>query len=382
MKRDCCELILNHACDLRCSFCSQADFDTAASMPAAEAARHILAARRAGFTRLGFSGGEATLRRDLPALVRAARTAGFKAVRLQTNGTRLADPAAAARLARAGLTVCKFTFAGDTAALHDGLAGRRGAFAKSLAGLANMLRLKLSVGVNLLVTEKNYRRLPEMLRFFMDRGVASFVLIYPNYCGAMARPGAPKVSLPRAAPYIAAALRGAERAGLGSEVKALNVPPCLLPGFEARAAGLYRFNTVVVSASGESRDLDLCVAADKTQGPPCARCFYRRRCRGLDRGYLRLFGWRGVRPVAGRPAPRRAEAGPLLTNNERCFLELLRAGRWLSTARVLKAARGVPLCYDCSDGHSVTAAGALLLKKGLIERSFRGGSYYWRLRRA
>ena len=137
--------------------------------------------------------------------------------------------------------------------MHDRLAGRRGAFKKSLAGLENMLKLKAAVGVNLLITKANYRRLPETLKFFMDRGAANFVLIYPIHTGAMARAAALRVSLPAAAPFIAKALQLASDSGLGREVKALNVPPCVLPGFEARASALYRFNTVVVAADGTAR---------------------------------------------------------------------------------------------------------------------------------
>ena len=90
-KRDCCEIILNHACDLGCAFCSQADFSPSSLMTPGEAVGHIYRAKKEGFTRLGFSGGEALLRRDLPQLVKAARRVGFKAVRLQTNGLRLAS---------------------------------------------------------------------------------------------------------------------------------------------------------------------------------------------------------------------------------------------------------------------------------------------------
>lgn len=378
-KRDCCEIILNHACDLGCAFCSQADFAPSSLMPAAEAVRHIYAARRAGFKRLGFSGGEALLRRDLPQLVKAARRIGFAAVRLQTNGLRLSLKATAERLIKAGLTVCKFTFTSHLPSVHDRLAGRAGAFKKSLAGLSNMLRLKAAVGVNLLITKANYRALPEILRFFMDRGVSDFVLIYPIHTGGLAGSAALRVSLPAAAPFIVKALRLASDSGLGREVKALNVPPCLLPGFEARAAGLYRFNTVVVAADGQARDLDSSVAAARRQGPPCARCFFKKACRGIDNNYLKIFGWNGISPVKSKPAAARLKSGPFFTNNEKCFLELLRGGKPRSTAEILRAARGVPLCYDCSDGANVMITGALLVKKGLIKRAFRGGIYFWSL---
>lgn len=381
-KRDCCEIILNHACDLGCAFCSQADFAPASLMPAAEVVRHIYAARRAGFKRLGFSGGEALLRRDLPQLVKAARRLGFAAVRLQTNGLRLASPAAAERLVKAGLTVCKFTFASHLPSVHDRLAGRRGAFKKSLAGLRNMLKLRAAVGVNLLITRANYRGLPETLKFFMERGVANFVLIYPIHTGAMARAAALRISLPAAAPFITKALRLASDSGLGREVKALNVPPCLLPGFEARASALYRFNTVVVAADGNTRDLDSAVARARRQGPPCARCFFKKKCRGVDANYLGLFGWKGISPVKAKPAPAPAKAGSYRTNNEKCFLEILKDGKPHSTAAVLKGAGGVPLCYDCSDGAIVMVTGAALLKAGLVTRALRGGIYFWSAKNA
>lgn len=382
-KRDCCEIILNHACDLGCVFCSQADFEPSSFMPAAEAVRHIYAAKKAGFRRLGFSGGEALLRPDLPQLVHAARRLGFAAVRLQTNGLRLSTPAAAEELVKAGLTVCKFTFASRFPAAHDRLVGRRGAFLKSLAGLENMLKLKAAVGVNLLVNKANYRDLPGALKFFMDKGVSNFVLIYPLHTGAMARSAEARISLPSAAPFIVEALRLASASGLGREVKALNVPPCLLPGFESRASGLYRFNTVVVAADGEKRDLDAAAAAARRRGPPCARCYFGNRCRGVDRNYLALFGWKGLSPVKGRPAPARAEAaGRFFTNNEKCFLELLRDGKPRGTAQILKAARGVPLCYDCTDGANVLLTGGSLVKKGLVKRSFRNGKYIWSINNA
>ena len=381
-KRDCCEIILNHACDLGCAFCSQADFSPSSLMTPGEAVGHIYRAKKEGFTRLGFSGGEALLRRDLPQLVKAARRVGFKAVRLQTNGLRLASLPAAEKLVRAGLTVCKFTFAGHLPAVHDRLVGKPGAFKKSLAGLSNMLGLKAAVGVNLLITKANYRTLPETLKFFMEKGVSNFVLIYPIYTGAMARSAALRVSLPAAAPFIVKALRLAAESGLGREVKALNVPPCPLPGFENRAAGLYRFNTVVVAADGEARDLDSSVAAARRQGPPCAACFFRKACRGIDHNYLEIFGWKGISPVRRKPAAEKLKTGPFFTNNEKCFLELLKGGKPRSTAEILRAAKSVPLCYDCADGANVMVTGALLVKKGLIKRTFQGGIYFWSLNHA
>ncbi|MCM2267010.1 MAG: radical SAM protein [Elusimicrobiales bacterium] len=380
--KDCYELILNQNCDLRCSFCSQADFDPAARCAPAAAVRRIYTAKKLGYTRLGFSGGEALLCADLPRLAAAAKKVGFRAVRLQTNGMRLASRALCEKLAAAGLTVCKFTFLGSEPKVHDALTGVKGSFRRSLAGLDNMLDLKLAVGVNLLLTRSNYRRLPEALKFFMDRGVTDFVLIYPIYVGAMrANYRRTGVALPEAAPAVVRALDLAQAAGLADGVKALNVPPCLLPGHENKAVDLYKFNTVVAAPDGRTWDIDKNVAGAKRHGPPCARCLLKPRCKGVDHNYLDLFGWAGISPVLKltKKRPLSPVAG-YLNAMEKCFMEALKLENGISTARLLELARGLPLCHDCRDGAGVMTTGAALEKKGLVKKEFKGGRYLWRRR--
>jgi cyclic pyranopterin phosphate synthase len=381
MPKDCCEIILNHNCDLACRFCSQGDFDPSERAGLRHVLSHIHRAKKEGYRRLGFSGGEALLRRDLPQLVAAARRAGFTAVRLQTNGMKLADAALCRRLAGAGLTVCKFTFPAASAAAHDALTGVPGSFERSLKGLDNMLALKLAVGVNLLVTGNSLRGMKKAVKFFMDRGVTDIVIIYPLYVGSMARnAGELGVALPAAAAPVAAALDFAKAAGMGRGVKALNMPPCALPGHEEAAASLYRFNTVVVPAEGPARDLDAETARLRTRGPACRGCYYEASCPGVDRRYLEIFGWAGIKPVTGKPAARRLKpVRGYLSGLEKCFLETLRGGP-LPTSAVTAAAAGLPLCRGCRDASNLLSAGDSLLGKGLVARALKGGRYFWRLK--
>ena len=236
-----------------------------------------------------------------------------------------------------------------------------------------MLELNLSVGVNLLVTKQNYKRLKNILRFFMDRGVSEFVLIYPIYVGNMRRNWrALGVSMPGASRYMTEALDLALAAGLGKGVKALNMPPCLLPGHETRAVELYKFYTMVASPLGRSWDLDTNIAGAKERGPVCAACLFRTRCPGVDHNYLELFGWKGFKPVTG-PAKQKAvrpEPG-YLNSLEKCFIETLNKEDGIPTARVLALARSLPLCRDCRDGSSVLSTGETLVKKGRIKRNFK-----------
>ncbi len=123
----CCVLLeVTARCDLRCRFCFARGGEGEAEPPLEElkaAVEEI--ARRCGGVLLQLSGGEPTLRDDLPELVRFAKQAGCAYVQLNTNGLRLArDPAYAAALAEAGLDIVFLQFDGTRDEIYRQLRGR------------------------------------------------------------------------------------------------------------------------------------------------------------------------------------------------------------------------------------------------------------------
>ena len=82
--------------------------------------------RQCGDPLLQLSGGEPTLRDDLPELVRFAKEAGCSYVQVNTNGIRLAeDPAYVQRLKEAGLDIVFLQFDGTREEIYEKLRGRR-----------------------------------------------------------------------------------------------------------------------------------------------------------------------------------------------------------------------------------------------------------------
>lgn len=388
MKREasgkCYELILNYNCNARCRFCSQGNFDKSLNAPFAAVARNIYSAYKAGYRRLGLTGGEPLIRPDILKVIALGKSVGFRFIRAQTNGIKLTDQAFCRALVKAGLTFCKFSFTTDKAADHDKLVGVPGALAKALRGLEHLRRLKIRLGTNILVNRLNYKRLPDIIRFYLGRGITNFVIIYPVYNGAMAE-NAKKlgVSLADCEPYFGQAVEVMEAAGLPGEILFLNTPPCFLKGREELAIGLDLFNTLVTDPLGARTDLDANAAAAKVKGPPCRRCALKGRCRGADGQYIANFGWAGFRPVlAPRAAAAAAPSGELyFSDNEKCLVEILRQKSAASTRAVLAASKKIVLCRDCSDGNAVMTAAASLAAKGVVKSSFAGGVYRWSLAR-
>jgi len=378
----CYELILNYNCNARCRFCSQGDFDKSLNAPFGDIARNIYSAYRDGYRRLGLTGGEPLIRPDILKVIALGKSVGFRFIRVQTNGIALAEPAFCRALARAGLTFCKFSFTTDRAAEHDRLVGVPGALNKALAGLENLRKLKLRLGTNILVNRRNYARLPEIVKFYLGRGITNFVVIYPVYIGAMAdNCKTLGVRLSDCEPYFAEAVRVMEAAGLPGEILFLNTPPCFLRGRESLAIGLDLFNTVVTDPAGGRTDLDANAAASRVKGPPCRRCALAKKCRGADAHYIERFGWRGFVPVA-RPGSEK-KAGPAgriyLSDNERCMVEILRRKPGAATREVLALSKDIVLCRDCSDGSAVLTSASSLAAKGLVTSSFARGVYRWSL---
>ncbi|MEI6824602.1 MAG: radical SAM (seleno)protein TrsS [Desulfuromonadales bacterium] len=110
----------------------------------------------AGPCNIQLSGGEPTLRNDLPEIIALGKSKGFPFIQLNSNGLRLAEEAGYAKsLAEAGLTTVFLQFDGTNDQIHTALRGRPLASVKEqavktcgAAGLGVVLVPTLVPGVN------------------------------------------------------------------------------------------------------------------------------------------------------------------------------------------------------------------------------------------
>ena len=121
----CCVLLeVTRRCNLECPRCF-ADSTSQADPTLAQVDAWVKQLTVPGRTLLQLSGGEPTLRDDLPEIVALARAEGCSHVQLNTNGIRLAaDPDYVARLAAAGLSFVFLQFDGTDDEVYSQLRGR------------------------------------------------------------------------------------------------------------------------------------------------------------------------------------------------------------------------------------------------------------------
>ena len=124
----CCVLLeVTGRCNLHCRYCFAEGGDNCPPDPSAETLKEAIRqiADSCDHPLLQFSGGEPTLRDDLPELVRFAREAGCSYTQLNTNGIRLAeDPDYARTLAEAGLDIVFLQFDGTREEIYETLRGK------------------------------------------------------------------------------------------------------------------------------------------------------------------------------------------------------------------------------------------------------------------
>jgi len=162
------EIALGYGCQNRCAFCyasSPHRGDRKRPMSTAQVITVMEKIYNQGHVpSLSFTGGEATLRPDLPELIHHAKGIGFR-VNLITNGLRLADPAYARTLAEAGLDSVQVSLEAGKAAIHDRVVGRPGAFEATTAGVRNMAGLGLHVHTNTTLCRANMGAAQGLIRF-------------------------------------------------------------------------------------------------------------------------------------------------------------------------------------------------------------------------
>ena len=308
------ELLLSYDCNAKCAFCYNPPLTPevlAQSVPFARAAAMLAKARADGYDGVWLTGGDPTLRPDLAKLLLLSKKLGFRRIQIGTNAVRLAKEPYAERLVRAGLNYARVSLHAATPAVHDELLALPGAFDKAVRGIENLRDRGVYVGLNFVVTSRNYAELPGFFELALDRlGIRDFDVIFLHHRGMMDLHGdALGVRYAEAVPHLRKAWKLLEARGLRRRTPTIvNAPPCVAPELEPWIAdwSAEEAGDALTRPGAATLDLMAMKGAQKTKGPACASCALESRCLGFEREYAGRYGDADFVPVAKKSLARSA----------------------------------------------------------------------------
>lgn len=178
------ELAVTDRCNIRCRFCYgscrcgtvSGSRETTGELDTRGFKRIIDIIRDdAGVPSISFTGGEPTLRKDLPALIRyAARKHGMR-VNLITNGTLITDTRART-FKKNGLASAQVSIESPDPAIHDELTRVPGSHARSVAGVKALQAADILVHFHATICSENAESLAQMPAFAKSLGIDRFSL--------------------------------------------------------------------------------------------------------------------------------------------------------------------------------------------------------------
>lgn len=282
-------------CELNCVFCQTPQGEVGIAPSTLARVREALRERAGQATGVYFTGGEPSGLPWLVAAIREARDLGYARVQLQTHAGRASDGAVADAWVEAGLTAVDVPIYGADAATHEAVTHTPGSFERTVAGLLALKARGVRTVVHATLFRSNLGGVEALLGFWEGLGVDA---AYLQVAGEVGPPGLWAKLAPSPAEVgraVVAALPASPRA-----VWLADVPPCLVPGHEARVlrwrgtpeegaeAMVLPYGDWLMTFTG---------GRTKRKGAVCGACALKERCDGLPAEMLERFGEGVLRPV-------------------------------------------------------------------------------------
>jgi radical SAM protein with 4Fe4S-binding SPASM domain len=181
------DLALTFRCQNNCVHCYAGGPHETGELDTEQWKRVMDRLHRIGVFILTFTGGEPTLRDDLPELLLYAQNTGM-VTGLITNGRRLKDKDYVEKLEKTGLDFVQVTFESHKPKIHDLMTAAKGSWKETVAGIRNVVPSRIYVTTNTTLSKYNAADFLDTIDFLKELGVAAFgcnSLIYSGKANAV-----------------------------------------------------------------------------------------------------------------------------------------------------------------------------------------------------
>lgn len=301
---------VGYSCNDACVHCVVDDFRDALRSKhtrqdkTTQTLREELADGRQRANEVVITGGEPTIRKDLPELLAYARELGYT-VLVQSNGRGFANPALAQHVADLGGICACIALHGPTPEVHDQVTARPGSWDETVAGIRNLLARGVPVTGKVVLSQRNYAVLPETCQALADLGVAQVSIAFPHALGRARKLWDQVVPRYRdVLPFVHRAIRLLVAAGVSVDAETFTF--CHMEGYERFVGEIQQQLQDYVELNQYGSDLG---PQDwsrvrweiKTKFPQCRGCRFDAVCEGPWTEYAQAYGGEEFTPLRGAP---------------------------------------------------------------------------------
>jgi MoaA/NifB/PqqE/SkfB family radical SAM enzyme/glycosyltransferase involved in cell wall biosynthesis len=295
-------LNLGSLCNNNCIFCVRGGNDSVMTVDL-KVIKNMLEKHSGRYGSLKITGGEPTLRKDLPPILKLANKLGYK-VTLETNARMLAD-------AKLSLLIAPYHpefmthLESYKPSVHEGVTRAKGSFSQTVVGIKNVLKHGGTVSVKIMIAKHNYRDLLMLSKFIARLGAGHIVFVFLDPGGYAERffdAIIPQYSEVR--PHLSEALTWLMQ-NTKTRITLENFPLCCLDPsfreFESQQIRKERSQAIGFSPMRGKNEIYLCTTKRlkrKEKSPECRFCKFDAVCEGIYKRYIQSFGWQGIRPVS------------------------------------------------------------------------------------
>ena len=295
------DIKVGFSCNNRCKFCVQGNKRKQYDDRETSEVKRILKEAQDDHEGVVFTGGEATLRDDLPELVQYANDLTFQTIQIQSNGRRFAYKGYCKELIDSGANQFALALHGSNSEIHDSLTNTPNSFEQTVAGIKNLIDMNQDVLMNTVITKPNFKDLPNIADLFIDLEVEQFqfAFIHINQV-IMSNQRLIEEIVPRKSKVMPFVKEGLEK-GINAGIRVMTeaIPFCFMEGYEDYIAEAGKIPNGSVYDKGENiKDYSNYRKTEgKKKADKCKKCKYYDVCEGPWKEYPQIFGWEEFTPV-------------------------------------------------------------------------------------
>lgn len=167
------DLAITYKCNNRCIHCYSSSPSVIEELDSAQWTVILRELFEIGIPQVLFTGGEPTMRDDLPELISQTQDLGLVSG-LVTNGRKLSDPGLVERLASSGLDYAQITLESHDPKIHDEITETPGSWKETVDGIENVVRTSIYMSVNMTLNRRNVSEALKVIDFLHSLGVKHF----------------------------------------------------------------------------------------------------------------------------------------------------------------------------------------------------------------